>query len=154
MKMLRFVALFAAGLVVGALAMSRWNAHVFWGAAIGKEADWAFVAAQHAEWLAGLRLKQEADVIKQMESAMDGSVAALASYENANPADEKTRQMRDRFLVPVKVYHESYAPVGDTASAVKDFLLKIASRDPKSTCGSAVCQLDDLRLAHARELKP
>ena len=114
----------------------------------------AFLAAQQAEWLAGLRLNQHAEVIQQMETAMDATVAALAAYASVKPADETTRKMRDRFLVPVKVYHDSYAPPAETAAVVKGFLAKIPPRDPTSACGSAICRLDDLRLASNKTSAP
>jgi hypothetical protein len=145
MRKLKLLGLFVAGLMVGYAASNWWSTRVFWSTTIAKEADFASMAAFESEWLAGLRLNEQEDVVKQMESWMSGTVLTLAQYENAKPADEKTRQMRDHFLVPVKVYFESYPPAADQGAAmINAFLATVPGRSANSTCGSAICRLDDL----------
>jgi hypothetical protein len=83
---------------------------------------------------------------------MDGAVSTIAAWDQfiRFKPDEKTREWRDRLLTSVKVYRQSY-PFKDedtnTVDLVNSFLAKIPGRNPKNTCKSDLCRLDDLRLA-------
>ena len=110
-----------------------------------KEVDLAFQAAEQAEWLAALRLNETQMAIKELEHSMDIKAFTLAQWEGAYAPDEKTRLRRDRFLVPVKVYHESYPAYGEEASLVIPLLAKVPDRNREKLCKSGVCRLDDLR---------
>ena len=145
MKTLKFVGLFVAGLLVGAIAANEWGKHVFGDLTLSKQADSAFSAALQAEWLAGLRLNEAGNVTKEMEKSMDASVAAIAAWESFKPADQKSRELRDHYLLPVKLYHESFPASGEGSDVVKSFLAAVPVRDPTKECGSAICRLDAQR---------
>jgi len=104
-------------------------------------------AAQEAEWLAELRLGEARNVMGEMENAVNIQVQTLAVWDSVAPPDEPTRQSRDRWLVPVKVYRQSYPAGGDELLQANQLLSGIPGRSPTSTCKSGVCRLDDLRLA-------
>jgi len=153
MKKLKLVGLFALGLLLGgALVNWRWS-RILSGQMISKSVDEAFRAAEEVEWLANLRLNQASNVIEQLEKSINIRVLTLAQWEQAASLDERALQKRDRFLMPVKVYRESY-PAQDDKSAnieaapINALLQKIPARNPKSVCKSGVCRLDDLRLGH------
>ena len=124
MNKLKLVGLFVGGLVEGAIATGWWSGHVYSRLIVSKEADTAFRAAEEAEWLALLRLNEPKTVIEQLENSMDITVLTLAQWDEVKSPDEKTRTARDRFLVPVKVYHESYPPSGNDAARSKSFIMK------------------------------
>jgi hypothetical protein len=152
MKKIMFIGLFigtlAVGMVIGAYIGARLTSRAFARMEFSKpEIDMAFNAAQEAEWLAELRLNEPKSVINGMESSMDAQVETLATWDLIAPADENTRKARDRWLVAVKVYRESYPASGDDMARANELLSAIPDRDPKSTCKNGVCRLDDLRLA-------
>ncbi len=145
MKSLKFVGLFFAGVLVGAIAANERHKQVFWEWTLPKQVDSASMAMLEAEWLAGLRLNEADKVAEEMEKWMDGTVSAIAAWESVKPADEKSRKMRDRFLLPVKLYHESYPASGEGADRVKSFLASVPGREPSKECGSAICRLEAQR---------
>lgn len=112
-----------------------------------KSIDVAFRAAEEAEWTAQLRLNETTNVIDQLERAMSIGVVTLAQWEETAMLDGKSRVARDKWLVPVKVYHESYPVRGNEAERVNSLLATVPGRKSTSTCLSGVCRLDDLRLA-------
>jgi len=116
---------------------------------VSKEVDLAFNACEQAEWLAHLRLNEPESAIKQMENSMDIEVFTLAQWANVNPPKEEVRARRDKFLVPVKVYHESYPATGDEASTVNSLLAGVPDRNLRKVCKSGICRLDDRRRAAA-----
>jgi hypothetical protein len=107
----------------------------------------AFIAAQQAEWLAHLRLNETNDVMNDMDKIINTEVSAIALWDGVAKPDDKTRKERDKFLVAVKVYRESYPSTGPGASRINALLDTISGRNPKSTCESGICRLDDMRLA-------
>ena len=104
--------------------------------------------SQSFEWLAELRLGEAQTVIKGMENNLNIAMATFASWDSVVPLDEKTRQARDRWLVPVKVYRLSYPASGSDLDAANELLSKISGRSPNSKCKNGVCRLDDQRLAN------
>jgi hypothetical protein len=147
MKKLFVVAVFFAGLVVGAAAGCWWSAHVLSRMTLSKEVDAASMAAFEAEWLARLRLNDPESVIKDIENHMDIQISTLALWNETIPPGEKTRKARDRWLVPVKVYHQSYPVTGDEAARINSLLATIPGRSSNSVCKSGICRLDDRRIA-------
>lgn len=152
MKKLKIIGLLIGTLLVGFVAGgylgARRTAQVFARMMYAKpEVDQAFNAAQQAEWLAELRLNETNSVMNGMEISMNAEVTAIAEWDGVVTPDEKTRKARDKFLVPVKVYRESYPATGDDARRINDLLSTISGRNPNSTCRSGICRLDDLRLA-------
>ena len=145
MKKLKLFGLFFGGLVVGTIATGWWSGHIFSRLNVSKEVDFAFRAAEQADWLALLRLNEPKTVIEQLENSIDGTVLTLAQWDEVKAPDKKTRKARDRFLVSVKVYRECYPPSGDNAVRVNSLLATIPGRSPQSICKSGVCRLDDLR---------
>ena len=145
MKKIKLVGLFVGGLVVGTIATGWWSGHVFSRLTVSKEVEFAFRAAEEADWLALLRLNEPKTVIEQLEHSIDGMVLTLAAWDEVKAMDEKTRKARDRFLVPVKVYRQCYPPSGDTADRVNLLLATFPGRSPQSTCKNGICRLDDLR---------
>jgi hypothetical protein len=138
----------AVGMIIGAYIGGRLVSIAFARMAYAKpEIDTAFNAGQEAEWLAELRLNEPESVISKMENSMNIAVETLVEWDSIAPPDEQTRQARDRFLVPVKVYRESYPGSGSSVAPANELLNTIRGRNPKSTCKSGVCRLDDLRLA-------
>jgi hypothetical protein len=153
MKKLTFIGLLigtlAVGMVIGGYVGARLASRAFGMLAYSKpEVDMAANSAQTAEWLAQLRLGETQMVIKGMENNLNVAMATLASWDSVAPLDDKTRQARDRWLVPVKVYRLSYPASGTDLDAANDLLSKITGRSPNSTCKSGVCRLDDNRLAN------
>jgi hypothetical protein len=152
MKEKKLIGLLAGALLVGLVAGewigARRTTHAFARLMFTKpQVDQAFIAAQQAEWLAGLRLNETNDVMKDMDKIINTEVAAIASWDGVTTPDEKTRIARDKFLVAVKVYRESYPTTGPDANRINALLGTISGRNPKSTCRSGICRLDDLRLA-------
>jgi hypothetical protein len=138
----------AVGMIVGAYVGARLASRAFGMLAYSKpEVDMAANAAQEAEWLAELRLGESTNVIGDMENILNIQIGTLAAWDAVVPLDEKTRQARDRWLVPVKVYRQSYPASGSNLVRANELLGTIPGRNPKSTCKSGVCRLDDLRLA-------
>ncbi len=147
MKKLKLIGLFVAGFLAGGITVNlRWN-HVLSGMTIPKEAETAAKAAFEAEWLAELRLGETSNAIESLERTMDLEVSTVAQWSEIYPPDEKTRKARDRWLVPVKVYHESYPAHGEAAARVNSLLTTVPGRNPQSVCKSAICRLDDRRRA-------
>jgi hypothetical protein len=147
MKKLKLIGVFVGGLVVGGIAVSLWWGHVLSRMTVSKEVEVAAKAAFEAEWLAELRLDETKNAIQSLETSMDIEVFTIAQWAEVSPPDERTRKARDRWLVPVKVYHESYPARGDEAARVNSLLAKVPGRTPESICKSSICRLDDLRLA-------
>lgn len=141
-----------ACLVLGAGAGFLWASRAFARLQISKEVETASVAAMDANTLAMLRLNDPSNAIVQLEMRMDGAVSAIAywdQYVRFKP-DDKTRAARDRCLTSVKIYRQSFPFKNDDTNLVElvnAFLAKIPGRNPKSTCKSDLCHLDDLRLA-------
>lgn len=109
-------------------------------------------AAQTAEWLAELRLGDTNAAVNEMENGLNIQVQTFAEWDDVIWLDDKTRQDRDRWLVPVKVYRESYPASGSDLARANELLSTIPGRNPKSTCKSGVCRLDDLRLAKLKSV--
>ena len=153
MKKLMFIGLFigalAVGLIIGGYVSARLESRVFEMMAYSKpEVDTAYNAAQEANWLAELRLGETNSAIQDMENAMNIQVQTLAAWDSAPVAlDEKTRRSRDNWLVSVKVYRESFPASGSDMVSANELLSTVPARDTKKICKSALCQLDDLRLA-------
>jgi hypothetical protein len=137
----------AVGMIIGAYVGARLASRVFGMMAYSKpEVDMAANAAQTAEWLAELRLGDTNAAIGNMENSLNIQVQTLAAWDSVIGLDDKTRQARDRWLVPVKVYRESYPVGGSNMAQANELLGTIPGRSPTSTCRSGVCRLDDLRL--------
>lgn len=105
-----------------------------------------------AHTLAMLRLNETNQVIEQLEMKMEGMVSTIAIWDKEIifKPDEKTRAWRNRWLTPVKIYHQSFPVKGDdtnTVALINSFLENIPGRNMNSTCKGALCQIDDLRLA-------
>jgi hypothetical protein len=94
-----------------------------------------------------LRLGDTNATIRDMENSLNLQVETLATWDSVIWLDDKTRQARDRWLVPVKVYRESYPVGGSDMVRANELLSTIPGRNPKSKCKSGVCRLDDLRLS-------
>jgi hypothetical protein len=107
-------------------------------------------AAFEAEWLAALRLGETNAAIGQMENALSVQIQTLATWESVAPPDGQTRQARDRWLIGVKAYRQSYPAIPSEITGANELLSTIPTRKPDSSCKSAVCRLDDLRLARVR----
>jgi len=138
----------AVGIIIGGCVGARLAGRAFGMLAYSKpEVDMAANAAQTAEWLAELRLGETQAVIKGMENNLNIAMATFASWDSVVPLDEKTRQARDRWLVPVKVYRLSYPASGPDLAPANELLSKISGRNPNSICKNGVCRLDDQRLA-------
>ena len=139
-------------LVVGAFGGFIWASRAFSRMEISKEVEAAAQAAMAANALAMLRLNDTNAAIRHLEVQMDGALTSIVAWDEYNffKPDEKTRQWRDRWLTSVKIYHQSY-PFKDEntnlVGLVNKFLEKIPGRNPKSTCKSDLCRMDDLRLA-------
>jgi len=139
----------AIGMIIGGYVGARLAGRAFGMLAYSKpEVDMAANTAQTAEWLAQLRLGEAQAVIKGMENNLNIAMATFASWDSVVPLDEKTRQARDRWLVPVKVYRLSYPASGSDLGAANELLNKISGRSPNSTCKNGICRLDDQRLAN------
>jgi hypothetical protein len=152
MRMLKFVGIFLAGVIVGGVAVGWWWGNFFARTTVGKETEVAFQAAQDAEWLAELRLGEVTNTIHSMENEMDIGVVTISQWNTLGSPDEQTRRRRDAFLTAVKVYHQSYPPRGAEAGSISSFLAAVPGRSPQSTCKSGLCRLDDLRLAKVRSV--
>jgi hypothetical protein len=138
----------AVGMIIGGYVGARLAGRAFGMLAYSKpEVEMAAHTAQVAEWLAELRLGETEAAIKGMENILNIQMATFASWDSVVPLDEKTRQARDRWLVPVKVYRESYPATGSDLAGANELLSKIPGRNPTSVCKSGVCRLDDKRLA-------
>jgi hypothetical protein len=123
-----------------------WYAYTHW-MMLPREVELATRAAKDAAVLAAIRLNEPKGAIRQLETEMDGAVATLSEWEEVARPDDETRKARDRWLVAVKVYHESYPAGGDLAARVSALLANVPARNPESTCQSSICRLDDLRRA-------
>ena len=138
----------AVGMIIGGYVGAQIAGRAF---ALGEfakpEIDMAFNAAQTAEWLALLRLGDTNAAVRGMENILNIQVHTLAAWDAVIWLDDKTRQARDRWLRPVKVYRQSYPDTGSDSIPANEMLATIRGRDPKSQCKSGICRLDDLRLA-------
>jgi|GEM_PF-509186 len=134
-----------ASFVLGAIAMSCWRGYAYthW-MVIPKEVEVASRAEMDAVALAHLRMNEPKAVIQQLEAQMDGAVFNLAQWDESATPNEKIRKSRDRCLVAVKVYHESYPASGDVAARINPLLATIRGRNTQKTCNSSICRLDDL----------
>jgi hypothetical protein len=141
----------AVGMIIGGYVGARLASRAFGMLAYAKpEVDMAANAAQTAEWLAEMRLADTNALIRGMENILNIQVQTLASWDEVIWLDEKTRQARDRWLVPVKVYRESFPASGSDMVRANELLSTVPGRSPTSTCKSGVCRLDDLRLAKSQ----
>ncbi|HEX3720259.1 MAG TPA: hypothetical protein VH595_20095 [Verrucomicrobiae bacterium] len=157
MKKLRLIGLLigtlAVGMIIGGCVGARLAGRAFGMMAYSKpEIDMAANAAQTAEWLAELRLGDTNAAVNEMENGLNIQVQTFAEWDDVIWLDDKTRQDRDRWLVPVKVYRESYPASGSDLARANELLSTIPGRNPKSTCKSGVCRLDDLRLAKLKSV--
>ena len=148
------IGILAVGMIIGGYIGARVVSRVLGTMAASKpEVDMAFNAAQEAEWLAELRLGETNTAISEMENAINLQLATLAGWDSVGLAsDEQTRQARDKWLVTVKVYRESYPVSSSDMAGANQLLSTIPGRNPKSTCKSGVCRLDDLRLAKLQSI--
>jgi len=138
----------AVGVLLGGYIGARLTGQALGSLAYSKpEVDLAANAAQIAEWLAQLRLGDTNGAICNMENSLNLQVQTLASWDLVVWSDEPTRQIRNRWLVPVKVYRQSYPASGNDLLHANRLLATIPGRNPSNTCQSSICQLDDLRLA-------
>ena len=147
MKTLKVAGLFVGGLLLGTIVASWYWWHVMASQMSSESIKVAFRASEEAEWAAQLRLDETTNVIAQLEKAMRIGVVTLAEWGETSMLDEKSRIARDKWLVPVKVYHESYPVHGDEAERVNSLLATVPDRKATSTCKSGICRLDDRRLA-------
>ncbi len=139
---------------VGAFGGFLWASRAFSQMQIAKEVEVASNAAMDANTLAMLRLNDTTAAIESLELRLGSGVSAIAAWDKyiVFQPEEKVRSTRNRCLTAAKVYYESYPFRDDdtnVVSMVNDFLSQIHGRDSKSTCRSALCRLDDLRLASA-----
>jgi hypothetical protein len=138
----------AVGMIIGGYGGARLASRAFGMMAYAKpEVDMAFNSAQTAEWLAELRLGETNTAVSEMENSLNIQLQTLASWDEVIWLVDKTRQARDRWLVNAKVYRESYPASGSDLAGANQLLSTIPGRNPKSTCKSGVCRLDDKRLA-------
>lgn len=142
---LKLISLFVGGFVLGGIAVNLWWSHLLSRMQVSKEVELAAKTAFEAEWLAQLRLGETKSAIESLEKSIDIDVVRIAQWAEVSPPDEKTRKARDRWLVPAKVYHESYPARGDEALRVSSFLVTVPGRSPQSVCKSGICRLDDMR---------
>jgi hypothetical protein len=150
MKPIKVMLLVAAALVAGVIATALWYSHVLRGQIASKSVEVAFRAAEEAEWLALLRLQEATNALASLERSLHIGVATLAQWDEVARMGAATRRARDRFLVPAKVYFESFPPRGAEAALINNLLRTVPGRSPDSVCKSGVCRLDDLRLNAAR----
>lgn len=141
----------AVGMIIGGYIGARLTVRTFGMMTYAKpEVDTAANAAFEAMWLASLRLGDTNDAISSMENAINIHVSTLAVWDSVIPLDEKTRQARNNWLVPVKVYRQSY-PANDSDMELANALLNtIPGRNKTNKCNSVICRLDELRLAKLR----
>jgi len=145
------VGFLAMGIIIGGYIGAHYAASAFGAIAYAKpEVEMATNAAQTAEWLAELRLGDTDAVIRSMENSLNLQVQTLAAWDEVIWLDDRTRQARDKWLVPVKVYRDSFPATSGDMSRAEALLSSIPGRDPQSTCKSGVCRLDDLRLEKAK----
>jgi hypothetical protein len=156
-KILVFVVVIVVSCGAGAFGGFLWASRAFSRFEISKEIEVAAQAAMAANTLAMLRLNNTNTAIEHLETQMDGALTTIVSWDEyvRFKPDEKTRTARDRWLTSVKIYHQSY-PFKDEdtnlVELVNKFLDKIPGRNPKSTCKSDLCRMDDLRLAGSTNL--
>jgi hypothetical protein len=153
MKSLTIAGLFITGILIGIIASNWWSWHEFKRQLPTKSVDLAFMASQKAEWLAHLRLNETKQAIEQIETSLNASICAMAQYERATHLAEQERQTRDKCLIPVKIYYQNFPVHGDEAKLVIPFMAQIPERNIQSSCKSAICRLDDLRLDAANPNK-
>ena len=134
------------GFVLGALAACGWwwHAQTQW-LIHPKEVELASRAAIDAEVLAHLRLNEPAVVLRELEEDMDGMVCTMAQWDGVATPKDAIRQARDRWLLSVKTYHESYPATGDGAILVNSLLATFPGRASRGTCKNGICRLDNLR---------
>jgi len=89
MKKIKLVGLFVGGLVVGTIATGWWSGHVFSRLTVSKEVEFAFRAAEEADWLALLRLNEPKTVIEQLEHSIDGMVLTLAAWDEVKALQKR-----------------------------------------------------------------
>jgi hypothetical protein len=147
MKILKSLAIFSAGLILGGFLVGWYAWRVYLMQMVSKEVDLAFQACEQAEWLAHLRMDEPETALRSIERSLDIEVFTLAQWAAVSPLKQDIRIRGDKFLVPVKVYHESYPATGDEASAVNSLLATVPDRDLRKQCKSGICRLDDRRRA-------
>jgi hypothetical protein len=130
--------------VAGAIAMCCWwwYAYTHW-MILPKEVEAASRAGMDAAVLAHLRLNESTNAIQQLESRMDGVVAMLAQWDSVTPPSGEIRKARDKWLLPVKIYRESYPASADVAARIDRLLANVPAGNPKIVCQSSICRLDD-----------
>ena len=147
---IKTVIIIGVSFIVGAASGFLWAANAFKKSELSKEVDLAGQTAFTASQLAQLRLGEVTNAIAALEMQADAAVGTLAVWDQIGQLDAKTRAMRDHLLSNIKVYHQSFPVHGDDSNNValiNSFLEKIPGRKSPSTCKSAICRLDDLRLA-------
>jgi hypothetical protein len=137
--------------VVGAGAGFLWASNAFKKFQVAKEVEVAAQAGMASSTLAMLRLGEITNAISDLENRMDISLSTLAIWDQVAPPSAEIRSRRDRWLTSVKVYHQNFPVANDDqelVALINPFLARIPGRNPASTCQSALCRLDDLRLAN------
>ena len=147
---IRTVIIIGVSFVVGAAAGFLYASNAFKKFEIAKEVGAAAVASMNSITLAQLRLNETTNAIADLENRMDMCLETLAMWDQVAPPSAEIRKRRDNWLTSVKVYHQSFPVINkDTnlVALVNPFLEKVPGRSSTSTCKSAICRLDDLRLA-------
>ncbi|MEI7732110.1 MAG: hypothetical protein WCO56_21225 [Verrucomicrobiota bacterium] len=140
------VALASFGLGAIGMACWCWYAYTRWMIP-PKEVEMASWAARDTVALAHLRLNEPEKAIRALENGIDEVVSSLSLWDEESPPKETTRTARDRWLLSVKVYHESYPASGEGAERVNRLLSQVPGRSSASTCKNSICRLDDLHRA-------
>ncbi|HIA00885.1 MAG TPA: hypothetical protein EYN66_03095 [Myxococcales bacterium] len=154
MKMLKVLSIFVVGVLLGAGVSSWYWWHVMSVQMQSESIDRAYQAAEEAEWAAQLRLNESSNVLSGLERNMAIKVVTLSQWEDTEMMNEESRLARDKWLVPVKVYHQRFPHRGDHTNIVNAFLAAIPDRSEDSICRSGICRLDDQRLAKLKADKP
>jgi hypothetical protein len=96
------------------------------------EIDSAFIAAQEANWLAGLRFNEKTNVIISLDNALDIVVGRLAAWNDVALPNDKVRKERDDWLAAVKIYREYYPSHGENADKLNAFLSNVPNQKGNS----------------------
>jgi hypothetical protein len=119
--------------------------------AASPEIDVAFIAAQEANWLAGLRFNEKTNVIVSLENALDAAVDKLAIWDSSALPSQKVRKERDGWLAAVKIYRKYYPSHGQNADEINAFLSKVPSQTQNSDYFNYVFRLAELHSANLSE---
>jgi hypothetical protein len=147
MKIKTVIILIAVSLIAGAVAGFLWAANAFKKLEIAQEVEVAAQAGMNAITLAQLRLNEATNSIHSLENQIYVSMQAMATWDQVMLPDKITRERRDQWLTPVKIYYQSYPPHGQDAPQILSFLAKIPEHSTNRNRQGALCRLDDLRRA-------